>query len=74
MIGSVPKVGQTLLDGEVIVVAVGESKAGDITILGERVHPLHPYATWLYDPAHKALYTGHYFEDLGAAWDDLIAR
>lgn len=74
MIGVVPKVGQTLLDGDVIVVAVGTSKAGDITILGQRNHPLHPYATWNYDPAYKALYTGHYFEDLGAAWDDLIAR
>ena len=74
VIGVVPQVGQALLDGQAIVIAVGRSRGDEIVILCERDHPLHPYATWNYDPAYRALYTGHYHEDLGAAWEDFNSR
>jgi len=63
----------SLETGDVIVFEV-RGRHGDLTVLGGRVHPLLPFATWKFDSINGCLYAGRYFEALSEAEVDLDQR
>lgn len=75
-INALPGIGDTVMDGQVTVLDMKEGRAYDqILIFGHwATNPITPYATWLYDPANGALYSGHYFAIRDAAEADFITR
>lgn len=71
----VPNPGEkiSLETGDATVFEVRQ-RYGDVTILAGRDHPVHPFATWKWDPHNGALYAGRYFERLADAEVDYDQR
>jgi hypothetical protein len=47
---------------------------GAVIVMGQREHPVHPFATWVMDAANGSFYSGRYRETRERAEQDFYNR
>lgn len=71
---SLPAIHDVVDVGGVSTQILAMKDTGVIIVLGHRVHPVHPFATWILDEVNGAYYSGHYWDTRDKAEDDFANR